>query len=118
MHHFKKLTVWQKSIELVADIYKLLANFPVEELYGLSSQMKRCANSIPSNISEGSGRNSKKEFKYFLSISKGSLNELQTQLIISEKLTLIKNQDLIKLEEKIDEIGRMLTGLRKSLDSK
>ncbi len=82
MHHFKILTGWQKSIELVADVYTLLANYPIGERYGLSSQMKRCANSVPSNISEGSGRNSKKEFKYFLSVSKGSLNELQTQLIV------------------------------------
>jgi len=84
MHNFKDLRVWQKSIELTTDIYKLLASFPTDEKFGLISQLKRAAVSVPSNIAEGAGRNSNKEFNHFLSISLGSLFELKTQLIISK----------------------------------
>ena len=84
MHNFKDLRVWQKSIQLTTDIYKLLASFPTDEKFGLISQLKRAAVSVPSNIAEGAGRNSNKEFNHFLSISLGSLFELKTQLIISK----------------------------------
>ena len=84
MHNFKDLRVWQKSIQLTTDIYKLLASFPTDEKFGLISQLKRSAVSVPSNIAEGAGRNSNKEFNHFLSISLGSLFELKTQLIISK----------------------------------
>ena len=84
MHNFKDLRVWQKSIQLTTDIYKLLASFPTDEKFGLISRLKRAAVSVPSNIAEGAGRNSNKEFNHFLSISLGSLFELKTQLIISK----------------------------------
>ncbi len=116
MNNFKDLKVWEKSIELVTLVYQNIAELPQDEKYGLTSQMKRCANSIPSNIAEGAGRTSKKEFKYFLSVAKGSLNELQTQLMVSEKLHFINIEKLNLLEEKITEIGKMLSGLMKSLN--
>jgi four helix bundle protein len=116
MHHFKELKVWQKSIDLVTELYIRLKDLPKDEKYGLSSQMKRSANSVPSNIAEGAGRNSQKEFKYFLSVAKGSLNELQTQLIVSQKLNFITQEDLNTLEEMIIEIGKMISGLSKSLN--
>ena len=83
-HH--KLKVWQRSIDYVIEIYKLTEKFPKSELYGLTNQMRRSAVSIASNIAEGAGRSGKKEFKQFLSISQGSVAELETQLIISERL--------------------------------
>ena len=86
MSSYKELIVWQKSIQLVIDIYKLTKIFPKEETYGLSSQMQRAVVSIPSNIAEGNDRNSSKEFSQFLRIARGSLAELETQIIISEKI--------------------------------
>ena len=97
MHNFKDLRVWQKSIELITDIYKLLASFPTDEKFGLISQLKRAAVSVPSNIAEGAGRNSNKEFNHFLSISLGSLFELETQLIISKNLNLINSDSLLEM---------------------
>lgn len=83
-HH--NLHVWQESLDLVQDIYQITANFPQEELYSLTSQMRRSSVSVPSNIAEGAARNSQKEFLQFFSMSRGSLSELETQLIIADKL--------------------------------
>jgi len=102
----ESLTVWQKSVELVEEIYRLTQNFPTEEKFGLVSQMRRSAVSIPSNISEGYGRRSDGEFLQFLGMSRGSLCELETQIIIAQKLGFLKNnQDLL---EKISEIHKMI----------
>ena len=90
----KDLDVWKKSMDLVEGVYRLTKSFPDSEKYGLTNQMRRCAVSIPSNIAEGAGRNSKKEFKQFLYISLGSISELETQLIISSKLNYLKNKTL------------------------
>jgi len=113
MKSHKDLDVWKKSIDLVADIYKMTENFPKSEIYGISNQMRRAAVSVPSNIAEGAGRHSNKEFIQFLYISLGSLSELETQIIISIKLNYIKTYDL----EKISEIRRMLLGLIKAVGS-
>src|SRR5690606_15035286 len=86
MKTHKDLDVWKLSVELVLDIYKITKNFPKEEIYGLTSQIRRSAISIPSNIAEGAGRNSKKEYVHFLYNSMGSLSELETQLMIAEKI--------------------------------
>jgi four helix bundle protein len=110
-HH--KLKVWQRSIDFVIEIYKLTEEFPKSELYGLTSQMRRAAVSIASNISEGAGRNSRKEFKQFLSISQGSVAELETQLIIAEKLGYCS--DINSLFSELDEISKMIIGLIKTL---
>ena len=89
MHNYKQLKVWNKSIDLVVDVYKATVEFPKEEKYGLISQMRRSAVSIPSNIAEGAGRSYDKEFCHFLSNAHGSSYELETQVIVSEKLKLI-----------------------------
>lgn len=111
MHNFKDLKVWQKSIDLAVDIYKAMSLFPNDEKYGLISQMKRCSVSIPSNIAEGSGRGSDKEFNHFLNISQGSAFELETQLIISNRLALIDDNLANDLINKTTEIQKMVFSL-------
>ena len=91
----KDLVVWQKSIALVTAIYKVTNTFPNSELFALTNQIRRCATSIPANIAEGSGRRGNNEFKQFLYIALGSATELETHLILSEKLGYIKEGDLI-----------------------
>lgn len=114
MRPHKKLEVWKKSIDFVTKIYKMTESFPDNEKFGLISQIRRSAVSIPSNISEGAARSSKKEFMQFLSIAQGSTSELETQLIISSNLGYLKNEDMCLLDE-LDEISRMIIGLIKSL---
>ncbi|MGK0286095.1 MAG: four helix bundle protein [Salibacteraceae bacterium] len=106
----KDLEVWKRSIDLVVSIYDLTKVFPDGEKYGLTSQMRRAAVSIPSNISEGAGRSSTKEFIRFLDIATGSLSELETQLIIVIRLGFIKKQNL--LDEEIIIIQKMLFKLK------
>lgn len=115
MKDFKNLKIWQKGINLVVDIYKTSQNFPYEELYGLTSQMRRSAVSIPSNIAEGSGRNSDKEFSRFLDISLGSSFELETQIIIAHKLSFINDEKFNELTHDVQEEQKMITGLQKSI---
>ena len=107
MKDFKRLKTWQKGIKLVVDIYKTSQIFPKEELYGLTSQIRRCAVSIPSNIAESAGRNSDKEFNRFLEISLGSSFELETQLIIAHELKFLPNDDFTNLSEKVQEEQKM-----------
>jgi four helix bundle protein len=109
----KDLVVWQKSIELVSSIYLLTQSFPEAERFGLISQLRRASVSVPSNIAEGAARNSKKEFIQFLYISLGSLSEIETQLIIAEKLKLI--DDKTEVQESVDEIRKLILGLIRSL---
>lgn len=111
MRTYKNLLVWQKSIDLVTDIYKLTKSFPKDEIYGLVSQMQRAVVSVPSNIAEGSERNSDKEFAKFLHISRGSLAELETQIIISEKLGYINQEQCAYILNNCYEIGKMINGL-------
>ena len=111
----KELEVWKKSIQLVKEIYELTKKIPDSEKYGLISQMRRCAVSIPSNIAEGSARNSDKEFIQFLYYSLGSTSELETQLIISIELNYISKDTQFS---KIIEIRKMIIGLIKHLKSK
>ena len=115
MHNFKDLRVWQKSIDLTTEIYAVLASFPSDEKFGLVSQMKRAAVSIPSNIAEGAGRNSNKEFKHFLSISLGSLFEIETQIIIANRLRLINIEVTQELNVKISDLQRMIFALEKTI---
>lgn len=95
----KDLDIWKLGIELVVEVYKLTDNFPKEEIYGLTAQMRRCAVSVPSNIAEGAARNSKKEYLKFLYISLGSLSELETQLIIAQRLNYLENSKFEILEK-------------------
>lgn len=117
MHNYKELKIWQKSIDLVENVFQHIVKFPNSEKYGLIDQIKRSAISVPSNIAEGAGRNSSKEFRRFLSISKGSLNELNTQLIISNRLNFIDKDELYKLEEDITEIQKMIYKFNRSLEN-
>ncbi len=110
----KDLKVWQKSMDLVVTIYQVSSNFPSEEKYGLISQMRRSAVSIPSNISEGAARNSTKEYIRFLYIALGSLSELETQLMIANRLKQLNNI----LEEEVTELRKMLIALIKKLEQK
>jgi four helix bundle protein len=114
MKDFKKLIVWQKSILLVKYIYSETKNFPKEELFGITNQIKRAAVSIPSNIAEGAGRGTK-EFNHFLNIAKGSAFELETQIIIAKELDFIQSITFETLNSQIIEIQKMLSGLQKSL---
>ncbi|WP_316828213.1 four helix bundle protein [Pedobacter miscanthi] len=115
MHNFKELKVWQKSIDLAVDVYKASSFLPVDERYGLISQMKRCSVSIPSNIAEAAGRGTSAQFKYFLSISQGSAFELETQLIISNRLDLLDDELSADLIEKTTEIQKMVYALDRSI---
>ncbi len=115
MHNFKELDVWKKSRILVKDIYLLLANFPDVEKFGIISQMKRAVVSIPSNIAEGSGRSSDKEFVRFLDIALGSAFELETQLYLSFDLSFISNKELNDILLKLTEIEKMIHGFKKRL---
>jgi len=115
MHNLKDLKIWNKAIDLSVDVYRATANFPSDERFGLISQSRRAAVSIPSNIAEGAGRNSKKEFNNFLGIANGSSYELQTQLIISNKLNLLKDDLLDGLLKQIDELQKMNYAFQKTL---
>ncbi len=106
---FRKLLIWQKSMTLVTEIYKEVKNFPSEELYALTSQIKRSATSIPSNIAEGYGRNSVKDYLRFLNMALSSLFELQTQIEIAYNLKFLKEDNFKTLYENTREIERMLT---------
>lgn len=109
MQSHKDLDVWKRSMELVVNIYRLTRDFPHEEQFGLSSQIRRSAISIPSNIAEGAARNSAKEYKQFLYISLGSVSEIETQILIAEKLGFLKTKN--SLLEDVSDIRKMLTGL-------
>ena len=108
---YKDLTVWQKSMALTGDIYKLTEKLPKTETYGLSDQLRRAAVSVPSNIAEGQGRESKNEFRSFLSVAKGSLSELETQLLICVRLKYFTEADIKIALSLSNEIDRMLTTL-------
>jgi len=115
MKDFKNLKIWQNGINLVVNIYESSQEFPREEIYGLTSQIRRSAISIPSNIAEGAGRGSDKEFKRFLDISLGSSFELETQLIIAQKLSFLSDIQFESLSNAVREEQKMISGLHKSL---
>lgn len=112
---YRDLRVWQKAIDFVTLCYKLSETFPKHEIYGLTSQLRRAAVSVPSNIAEGNGRESNIEYLHFLHIARGSLRESETQLIIAERLNYIDKTRLDNALQQSDEIGRMLTNLTRSL---
>jgi four helix bundle protein len=113
---YKDLDVWKKSIDLVKQVYLVTKDFPKEEIYGLTNQIRRAAVSVASNIAEGKGRYSKKEYTQFLHIALGSVAELETQIIIAKELSYIKNETIEKdLFEKMNHTTRMLRSLIKKL---
>jgi len=111
--HYKDLVVWQKAMKLVSEVYRATAAFPREELYGLTSQIRRAAVSVPSNIAEGQGRLTRGEFRQFLGQAKGSLLELETQLVIAVDLGYLKAPE--PLLKRLAEVARLLNGLLASL---
>lgn len=117
MRDYKKYTVWQKSHELVLEIYKVTGHFPKEEVYGLTSQMRRSASSIPTNVVEGCGRNTDKDFCRFLYFAFGSANELEYQLILSKDLNFLESETAMSLISKVEEIKKMLNKLISILEA-
>ena len=115
MHKLDDLKIWNKAMKIAEEIYQLSAAFPSDERFGLTSQIRRCAVSIPSNIAEGAGRETKGEFKNFLSIASGSSYELFTQLTLAYKLNLISKELVEPVLEKVTEIQKMNYSLIKSL---
>jgi four helix bundle protein len=115
--HYKQLTVWQKAMELVTEVYTVTADFPERERFGLVSQLRKAAVSIPSNIAEGQGRSSTGEFKQFLGHARGSLFEVETQTLIAENLSLATTARTQLLRQLIEEVGRLLNGLLRSLET-
>lgn len=117
VHSYRDLVVWQKAVDLVVEIYSLTENFPQQEIYGLTSQMRRAAVSIPSNIAEGRRRGTRKDFRQFLLVAYGSGSELETQIEISKRLSFGKNVDFSQAEALLDEIMRMLNIMARKLAS-
>ncbi|HEY0668528.1 MAG TPA: four helix bundle protein [Sphingobacteriaceae bacterium] len=117
MHNVKELKIWNKAIELAVKIYEASGQFPADERFGLISQTRRSAVSISSNISEGAGRNTKGEFIQFLGIANGSSYELQTQMVIAERLGFIKTETCNSILDNIDELQKMNYKLQKSLSN-
>ena len=115
---YQDLEVWKKSIDLAERIYRVSCSFPAEEKYGLTSQIRRAAVSVPSNIAEGAARTGTGEFLQFLSVASGSLAEGETQLILAGRLGYLVEAELETLREETEEISRMLGGLKRSLQLK
>lgn len=115
MGSYKELIVWQKSFALVLEIYSLLKDMPSDEKFGLTSQIRRCSVSVPSNIAEGFGRQSQKSFSQFLKISRGSLFELETQLLLTKELKMIAIDD--EVFASIEEISKMLNSFIKKIET-
>lgn len=118
LKNYKELKVWQKAYELCLDVYQITKHFPKEEQYGLTAQMRRSAVSIPSNIAEGYGRKSRKEYIQLLYVAYGSTCELETQLSISKDLEYINTENAVNVQQGIGDVERMLQALIKSLESK
>jgi four helix bundle protein len=115
MGNYKQLSVWQKSIELVVSVYTATAKLPKDEVFGLRLQMRRAAVSIPCNIAEGQGRSSAKDYRRFILQARGSLLELETQIVICERLQCMETKRCNELRTETAEIGRMLNGLLRYL---
>jgi four helix bundle protein len=115
---FKDLEVWQRAVDLVVESYRITKAFPSEERYGLSAQVRRAAVSVPSNIAEGRGRFGLRSFLYHLSVSSGSLMELETQLLIAERLEYLVPTEARRLLDKTAEVRRLLAGMVRALRAK
>lgn len=115
MHDFTRLKVWNLAMDLTVKIYKLTRSFPKHELYGLTSQVRRCAVSVPSNIAEGAYRNTSKEFNYFLGISSGSVGEAYTQVELAKRLEYITEDEAAPVLDELIHTKRMIGGLKNSL---
>ena len=115
MESYKELVAWQQAMELVSEIYRVTKHFPREEMYGLTSQLRRSAVSVPSNIAEGQGRATRGEFVQFLCHARGSLFEAETQLIVAGALGYLEPNESTQLSQKLSRVARVLNGLISSL---
>jgi four helix bundle protein len=115
MGNYNELKVWNKSVDLAIDVYRATAHFPKDEIFGLRMQMRRAAVSVPSNLAEGAGRSTPKDYRRFVLQARGSILELETQVVISERLEFIDAQKCAALRNATGEIGRMLNGLLRYL---
>jgi four helix bundle protein len=115
---YRHLVAWQRAMDLVVELYEVSANWPREEIYGLTRQARRAAVSIASNLAEGHGRNSKREYRHFVGIAFGSLLELETQVIVAQRLGFGDVATLNALLERTSEVSRLLNGLRRSLETR
>lgn len=115
VRHYRDLVVWQQSLNLVSETYRITQTFPSDERFGLTAQIRRAAVSVPSNIAEGQGRCSTGEFRQFLGNARGSLLELETQLLIAHKLGYLLTAESAAVGRHIEKIGRMLNALLNSL---
>ncbi|MBB6326489.1 four helix bundle protein [Algoriphagus iocasae] len=118
MHNFKELKVWQKSVDFAVKIYPVTKDYPIEEKFGLISQMRKAGVSIPSNIAEGCAKTSGKSFINSLEISLGESFELETQLIISERIGILDSGKSEEMEKELGEVQRMIMGLKSSIEAK
>ena len=116
--NYSDLIAWQKAMEWVELIYKATSQFPKEEVYGLTNQLRRAAVSVPSNIAEGQGRGSVNDFRRFLSISYGSLREVETQILIAKRLHFLTDAQADRVTDLRGEVGRLINGLSNSLEGK
>lgn len=117
MRDFQKIQVWERAHQFALQVYKITSTFPKEEIYGLTSQMRRAAASIPSNLAEGSGRDTQAELARFVHIAGGSASELEYQLILAHDLGYINSETYPKLDLEINEIKRMLNGFEKAVQA-
>lgn len=117
-HNYEKLKIWEDSIDLAVDIFKMTKCLPDDEKFGMTSQMRRAGYSVPSNIAEGACRNTEKSFNGFLNISQGSLGELHTQTIICERIGYLKNEDAAELIREIRKIRNGIHKFQKTLEIK
>ena len=115
---YENLEAWKEAIDLAIRIYEATETFPREEIYGITSQIRKATVSISSNIAEGSGRKSRKDFRQFIHIASGSLNEVESLLIICLRLNLIAGESFGKLKEKVERLGRLIGGLLRFLSEK
>ncbi len=115
MRPHERLTLWKRAVDFVVRLYRVTNKFPKEEKFGLTSQIRRAAVSVPANIAEGAVRQSQKEFLYFLSNAQGSASELSTDLLISYRLGYVTSREYAEVNGELDEIGRMIVGLTRRL---
>ncbi|WP_026950848.1 four helix bundle protein [Algoriphagus mannitolivorans] len=115
-HNFKNLKVWQKAVDLAVNVYELTISFPSEERFGITSQMRRCSVSIPSNIAEGTARNSSKSFSNCLDISLGESFELETQGIIARRVGILSEERFTTFSEELSEVQKMIIGLKNTIE--
>jgi four helix bundle protein len=118
MRPHERLEVWRMAVEFTVSVYKATDSFPGDERFGLTSQVRRAAVSVAANIAEGAGRNSSREFAYFLSNAQGSASELATELLIAHRLLYLKREQYEQLMRTLDSVGRMIVGLSRNVRAK